>query len=503
MPSITFTPRSAGLLGLFTLALGCAETGADELDGLDDLDGLEGLDEVETVALADEADNHSTPRAGTDIACNRMQLRSSRSYVDTAVASDHTYFYGVTRCNAQTNRYTVDAYSGRLQLQYKKRVAAPNQLGWAPGDAGWEDLPNATTWTSQSSETRIVGTSLAVAVPAGTTPVAMIVRARPVDAQGNAIGVGWSDWVQVNYGTRFGLLSADAYLRSYYYPFSPNELHFSGENHPAGQNFLATIGWAPPCHFHGVPNKNATLECASEDAVMFFLKDVAAGYHNPGLAWTPAATHPLWDLGRSNLLWWLDGPLPGAGGPAGERWIVSNGFEMYRDDGLVQSTTNWDDAQAHFARPLGPDDRSYAFVNPASNDPELRDYVLAPEYVGHGWGVYFGVEGGREWGVHANVYDGVSVPYPASRDEPILHLKFYEGSTGWLTRETDPPAGWFGHREDWYMDTLGLEKLDSRRAGAPVCLGVGEQRCRRYVVNDPDVRHREVMVNPQVTMIRE
>jgi hypothetical protein len=97
------------------------------------------------------------------------------------------------------------------------------------------------------------------------------------------------------------------------------------------------------------------------------------------------------------------------------------------------------------------------------------------------------------------------VPYDNARNEPILHLKFYEGSTGWLTRESEPATPWFGHREDWYMDTLGLEKLDSRRVGAPACMGGSSNpaACRRYAVQDPDIRHREVMIAPQVTLIRE
>ena len=131
--------------------------------------------------------------------------------------------------------------------------------------------------------------------------------------------------------------------------------------------------------------------------------------------------------------------------------------------------------------------------------------MLAPEYVGHGWGIAaLPIGDDRLWSVHANIYAGDAIPYESEGEGPVLQLKFYEGTADYLTRQ-DTGEDWYGHREDWFLDEQGLEKLDSKRVGPPVCLQAPwlmPGSCRDYAPKDPDIRHREVMLAPQVTMTR-
>lgn len=449
--------------------------------------------------------------------CDALALRTTRSY--TGVSSDYELLLSVLRCDdddgdGEDDRFTLEGMpSTTLQVQTRR-------LADAPDVAGYVDL-DTVAWGPVLSELVNVGVGTTILprdaeLPAGASTVATIVRARPVAPNGAPIGIDWSPWVQVNHGTRYALLEATRYWRMDAPDGSsetaPTALQGTNYARCEDGDFDAQIGWHPPEAFHDSDDLLPTAEATS---LMAFTKSNRRGYHQPGYAWEgeDSTKHPcdgmcpVWERGQSNLLFWLDGPheYP-AGQDLEERWLFANGAEWYAW-GTQAPPSPWHDEALQFsgdpAYVMGdgttPVDDDF-FGQPSNLDPSLRNYMLAPEYVGQGWGIY--VEHGPEdhtWAVQANVHPAEAIPGLSGVTGPVLQLSYFEGVADFLVSED---AQW-GHREDWFLhDGDGVLRVEGRATGPLpyASLGSGRRRTRMPVPHDPDIVHREIIQAPHYCM---
>ncbi|WP_224240330.1 hypothetical protein [Hyalangium gracile] len=437
--------------------------------------------------------------------CNKLIMRASKSYV--AVPSRYAFTMGILRCqdtngDGLSDRFPVEGFTGQVQYEHKTITNASNTPGYVALGSYPFNL-QGTFYVSVTNGTYPVSVTSLSHLGAGVYNSVTLFRARPVDANRQPIGVEWSDWVQVNYNTRYGLLQANQFWRttppSYIYGWEPTVLQ--GTNFVHGQAFSAEVGYRDPGYFHS----GKTLPTTQASVVMYFVKNNAYGYHNPYYNWPGDNAGPLWGQGASSNLFWVQDVQPYTG-PAAERWLWSNATEYYNP--LYGS---WQNADAQFLgkAPIrvygdgttsGPDATSTWFDAPATNDSELRNYILAPEYVGRGWGIVVNhLRNGVSalWAVHANIFMSNELPGITGAARPVLHLKYYEGDQGYLDF-----AGTGGHREDWYLDSAGILRIEGRAVGREVGVGDGRHRTRYLGGNDPDLRHREIIKFPHYCATR-
>ena len=317
-------------------------------------------------------------------------------------------------------------------------------------------------------------------------PAAYIYRARRMS--GNTT---WSDWIHVNYNTTDGLLRAVDY-----WPDDPSapERRYDGRNEIYEQTFKSRIGYKAVDYFNP-PGKPLPPNTSGANVVMYFLKNNHYGYHNPETPFSNA-----FNGGYSNGLFWID-VIPYGGNP-GERWLISNAFEYYAPLSSQIETEPWPDWTNFDYLKTRTAGRSLLLGSHETSPPDLREYILAPEYVGLGWGIVVDSEalGGITWSTHANIWTQDQLPglEDSGSTEPVLQLKFFEGPTGFLARGSI--AQW-GHREDWFLNSNGLLRIEDRGTGQPhFSVGAGNEKARYPAANDPDILHREIMKYPHLCM---
>lgn len=426
--------------------------------------------------------------------CDRFLLRTTKSLTD--LPSSYVFNMGTTRCDGEDS-FTTEGTRGTVQFEYRLLLDPPDVPGyvdfsttqWDQTGQFFQDIEGS--WRVQIDSLDHLGPNVESA--------AVQFRARPVNAQREPVGVEWSDWVQVNHGTRYGLLRV-----SDYWHLQPREpLSFHGTNFAQCEDFDAQMGWRSPDAFErgGMP-----VPTTQASAVMYFTKANRFGYHTPSFEWG-GADHPLWAQGLGFNLFWVDTPKPyPADGNGYERWIMSNATEWHCDpdfddyldpDGEAFASANC----RYFADGSVPEFPDTLFNQPATNDPDLRNYILAPEYVGQGWGIAaLHGQGDRKqlWGVHANVWSSNELPQVDGAQREVLQLKYYEGPANYLTHGDTP----WGHREDWYLDRQGPMRVEGRNVGPRAGIGESRAQLRLPGTADPDLMHREVIAAPQYCMTR-
>lgn len=265
--------------------------------------------------------------------------------------------------------------------------------------------------------------------------------------------VGWSNEIQVNVGTTVGLEN----MRDYWL-MPQTEATFVGKNNRTGESFTAKVGY-----------KDIQLPCLPAGAgvkAMYIIKDRTNGYWAPG--------------SPSNLLWYLT-PWHNAG--FHDTYLNAEGHEAYELGGQsnLEFTQNFKNVQ-----------HSYRY---GSTNPNFPGYVLAPQWVGAGWGVgnaaqtYSdsagpdthlcaprGSTGVGTWAVHADIVNLALPKY----NGPAIMMSYWElfGVDAYVER-------WF------FVKGVGLVKIQANTYGT----ASGE-----YCDRDPDCYVNRIMQKPQVEM---
>lgn len=432
----------------------------------------------------------ATPEPTEDLSspsCGKLLLRTSKNYAQVLPEQPAAVrFYAfVLECDADGRANGASGVDGPLEFEYRVKVDGLDGPGYKSLATLLDEYDDVHD-TFQRSFTNGIWEFTVLPKDLAADPAAYLYRARLPAGDG-----AWSEWIHVNYNTTDGLLRAVDY-----WPDDPGapERAYEGYNAVYDRAFNSRIGYKPVDYFNP-PGKPLPPLTGNSNAVMYFLKDNVYGYHNPQ---TPFSNAP--NDGYSNGLFWID--VAPYGGNPGERWLLSNAFEYYEPlsaEGDVDpwpDWTNYDYLQERTAV------HELLMGSHETSPPDLREYILAPEYAGRGWGIVVDSEaiGGITWSVHANLWTVEQLPglEESGSTEPVLQLKFFEGPTGFL--EAGSTAHW-GHREDWFLTRDGVLRIEDRGTGYPhLSVGAGNEKARYPAANDPDVLHREIIKYPHLCM---
>ncbi|MCP3957385.1 MAG: hypothetical protein GY719_05995 [bacterium] len=470
--------------------------------------------------LAAAAAVPSTPPLGLEapsmeVQSDRLLLLSDVSWTPANPGTPFVYYMTAWIMRASSGSYTLEQYTGPLQFHYRGLPNAtdqpyqPGQLSLAEG--GWPPFVLTTgTFTQQAVEGRV-----RAVVTGGVGVGAYAYSARPT-AEGMD-DVAWSQWVQVNNGTRYGLFD----MRDYWSLHEGDSWTFDGRQSLSPYtkavsststiyNFDEVCDGACPEPPIGVPAE------ADANFVQLFLKtrnQGYIGYQNPWSAHT-------WGSGNMRCALW--GWQPPAGNADDGEWVSYTAHECwYRPasqeppppagdpifDPLSTSKGNFWHAPASpqptCECPTGGCTSETSDLcwdrDPYKNEPEyqppeddrgyqLTNYILAPEYVGTGWGI--GVRknvNNRYWYAWANGFDEDDLAMipgldAAAIEGNLLQLRFWEVTSKGR-----------GHREDWYGDADGVLRIEDRIFRG----GIGKTH------QHPDGTHTQVMQQPHFCMTRQ
>ncbi|MFY0568457.1 hypothetical protein ACN28E_32140 [Archangium lansingense] len=382
------------------------------------------------------------------------------------------------------------------------------------------------TWNSPWSATVGAGSRISYTAPsAAQVMVFKLLSVTPLPA-GMKSTLVESPLVRVNYNTRLGLMDVKQYYGSAGYP--NRDISFSGVNFTMGTGTLPNTS--------GTAFNTRLLDLAASasgslygrspgsanptDRVWLYLKSNRWGYHQPVYRWTalsaPGSTGTInfWDSGFTNIHTWTNLQTLSSSFPS-ERAFVSNAFEMYQWNPNQRDTPPcaWNDPNAfapNSACVQGGETKRFEVAwmampdNDAPNNPWRRNYFLAPEYIADGWGMWLTFEQGsnqRQWYALANILERRMLPDDGSTStEPMLLLRYYEGSPGAFT--TAPASTDWAHREDTYVTTAGITRVEGRRFGDPYYnTACSHWSCqRRQLKDDADAFHHIVLTAPNYCM---
>lgn len=378
-------------------------------------------------------------------AASSLYIRVSRSYVDPG----ESYILYVL-----SSKSPFAGYTGLLDVKVTSCPAS--------------NPTECTTTTGPWGDYYVENGSVLIDLPPDFQPGIFKAKYKPRDSSWE-----WSNEIQVNVGTTFGLEDTKNY-----WIMPTNTVLFRGENNISRTNFTTAIGY-----------ESAEDICGDTGRTMYFMKDSEEGYWDPKVPWYPRA-------GTNNLLWHL---TPWQKQPGWhDEYLWAKGHEEYQfnPSDPFSLSTNFTDKTGQ--------------VRYGSADSRFPGYVLAPRWIGSGWGlantnlytraspdVSFclipteptGWSGA--WTVHG---DKTALDLPGYRG-PALRLKFYEGEAGFTS-----DRGKAVLREDWYfVKNVGLVKIDQKFFGPYVA---GAYASRQPCPDDPDCLVNEFMTNPHVTLTK-
>ena len=325
-----------------------------------------------------------------------------------------------------------------------------------------------TTTTGPWGDYYVENGSVLIDLSPDFQPAIFKARYRPRDSSW-----GWSNEIQVNVGTTYGLED----MRNYW--VMPNEaVLFRGTNNINRTDFTTAIGY-----------KSSQDICGDPGRTMYFMKDSDEGYWDPNYPWLARTS-------TKNLLWHL---IPWQKQPGWhDEYLWARGHEEYQFNPADPFSLG-----ANFTDKVAQ--KRYG-----STDSRFPGYVLAPRWIGSGWGlgntntysiaspdVSFcqipkePIKWTNAWVVHG---DKTVLDFPGYKG-PALRLKFYEGEAGFTN-----DRGKVVLREDWYfVKNVGLVKIDQKYFGP---YAAGTYASRQPCQDDPDCLVNEYMVNPHVTLTK-
>lgn len=338
-----------------------------------------------------------------------LLVRTSKSLV----AKLPGYYYLYAARLVGTN---VEAFSGTLD--YK--------LSFCPKASPTRCVDSAGTWLS------VTDGGVRADLPVGTAEGIYRASFRP-----HASTEPWSNPVQVNVG-----YAGDLEDMSEYWIMPTSGAAFTGTNTVTQTNYRAVIGYEP-----------YTAACGSDPAnikTMYFMKDNRFGY------WGPSYITANENHGINNLRWHL---RPWAQDGWHDEYLTAIGHEVYQYN---PSSLSLD---SNFKKLNGT-------LRYGSMSSDFPGYVLAPRFVGTGWGManseqtylhgqegsssdFCNVSGGANYGrtpwvVHINK---VQLHLPKYTG-PAIEIKFWEGPAGQM--------GPFLYVENWYfVKHKGLVRIEA------------------------------------------
>jgi len=426
-------------------------------------------------------------------------LRTSKNYIHNVGATSFYDLYTYVRtCSSYVDGsgneirvYGFLPYTGNVTFSIREYDPGP------PGQSSYNYTLENAPWGNPTTVTLYVPDGrIRLYVPSNYGRTAGLVKARPTDWS-----YGWSEEVHLNRQTLWQLKP----INSYWPTSTSGQRSYSGQSYLAEVTFSSEIGNRQRNYFHP-PSKNPPTEIA--DAVMYFVKNNRYGYIVPGLP-DPWITDwdNLWQTGNANALFWIK--ICGLNGNNRENWLVANGGEVYHSPANWENWQNEDymiSAQPWWSAGTDP-------YQCASTDvTDMRNYMLSPEYVGQGWGIYLKVKRGGSpntctdgdewiWFAEADFYKDYEIPGLENQGRDIVQLRMWEAYAGVLEINLDPYDPPTGHREDWYFDTDGVVRVEDRSIGPMKWYGAGGWiRTRVPAYYDPDIFHREIMECPHVSM---
>lgn len=466
----------------------------------------------------------------------KIYLRTSRSYLRTG--ADYKFRVGVYRCTAGS--YVIQDLPSASNVGFQVRYVddLPDTHGYqsfqeAGGSCPLGSLGNHCFTTSSAWSAVLDGQS-EVRYVAPSNVRAMIFRVAAVPGYPGAQA---SDWVRVNYNTRYGLIDL-ALGGGAGDPIFP--VVQDGEEAVFGGRAFAMEAGGAPVFFQDrtlvKPVSGTAAQQAAygrppsnddNDRVFTWLKDVSSGYHNPRYPWGGSAGS-IFTTGRSNINFWMKRASLG-GSDASDEAYVSNNFEFgeWAGGGDAPPYPDWSNP-AKFDPVAYPSHWSSKAVyssscsetrcigrphHSASTNAQgfFRDYIFVPRFVADGWGVWVphtpDATGAPTalWGAHANVLVRSQVPgltTSVGASDPVLQLQHFEGMAQEFQNAATPPGAW-GHREDTYIDKKGFLRIEGRRVGEPFSGSCGTDACnRRHARDDWKVMHTKILKDPNYCMTR-
>lgn len=235
----------------------------------------------------------------------------------------------------------IRAYTGDLDFQL---TFCPKQRPTACSDSTGRWL-------------RVEGGSVQADLPVGTPEGIYTARFRPA----GELARPWSNAVQVNIGTTYGLDDMKEY-----WVFPDTEKRYVGRNNVTGTEYESAVGYRP------IPASNQCSWMPAGTREMYFMKSNQDGYWGPNYN----GTVPGGDGGLGNLLWYVapfmqkdqwDNEYLTAVGHRGFKTLLANPADrLTLSKNFVQQ------------------DHSFLY---GSNDPRYPGYILAPRWVGPGYGI--------------------------------------------------------------------------------------------------------------------
>ncbi len=447
-----------------------------------------------------------------EVQSDRLLLLSDVSWTPANPGSPFVYYMTAWIMRASGGSYTLEPYTGELEFHYRGAPGAPDQP-YVPGqlslaEGGWPPFVLvAGSFTQQAVDGRV-----RVVVTSSVGVGAYVFSARPAEME----DIAWSQWVQVNNGTRYGLFD----MRDYWSLHAGDSWTFDGrQSLPSVKavsststiyNFYETCDGACPEPPIGEPG-----DANHGNFVQLFLKTRDQGYIGYQNPWSPN----IWGSGNMRCALW--GWEPEADNADDGEWVSYTAHECWfrpasqepppaNDpifDPLSETKGNYWNAPAS-PQPTckcpssgcpgtGSDlcwNRKSYKNGPEYQPPEtdrsydLTNYILAPEYVGTGWGI--GVRknaAGRYWYAWANRLDEDDLTMIPGLDDTmisgdLLQLRFWE-----VTSQGT------GHREDWFGDGDGVLRIEDRLFRN----GIGK------TYQHPDGTHTQIMQQPHFCMTRQ
>lgn len=437
-------------------------------------------------------------------------LRTSKSYINNnGVDSFYDLFVYERTCDS--GEFGFEPFTGYIDLSIRQYDPG------VPGQSSYNKTLSNAPWSSPIAvnDVYVTGGRIRYTVPSTYGRIAALMKARPSN-----YSLSWSDELQINRKTTWELKP----INNFWPTGTSGQRTYSGDNFLANKTFATEIGNRSPSHFHSIWKiLGLGYPSFTADAVMYFVKNKQRyGYIIPGLpdSWLHSScsgsnpsgcTESVWKSGLGNALFWIDKNASIGNNPAGERWLVANHGEVYSMPSGTWSHENY----MQSASPLCSNGDSghcpTTFSDPyqcgSTDVPDVRNYILAPEYVGKGWGIFMKVtrdnlsgtacaKNDYIWFVDADVMKDYNIGLD-NRGRDIVQIRFVEAKEAILNGSSTAS----GHREDWFLDSNGgVIRIEDRMVGQEQYNGTGWKRRRYPAKKDPDIFHRDILECPHVSL---
>lgn len=385
-----------------------------------------------------------------------LYIRISKSYLNTNQDGGDSYTLYVI-----DNKKTRHGFDGNLEVQGKVCPINNNQIS-----ASCKEI-KPTAWPDSVS--RVEKGKIKVTLPKSSTQQYIRAQFRP-----RGTNKPWSNFVTSNMNSTAGLYDMSKYWNI---PSNPSGI---SDNYPAlfkGTNFTYNPAIPFRTYFGFAPERDV---CGEKAKPMYITKDRPEGYWAPKLA--QYNEQPLF---QKRIFWYVmnfDNKFKNTLWEDNYLWALTD------DHSLESSGNPWNFLDVSRERILGPGQLNNTMGAYRSWDPKLPPYILAPRFLGEGWGIegdhaYQAIQPGETnctiaasdpaqhtlWIIEIDpvqIHPSLSNPKAAI---PTLRISFHEGNHSFSDPNANgpfPKPGNYMLREDWYFqENVGLVKINTNSWG--------------------------------------